>query len=76
LFGALWNSPIYTRTHNVARTKLNGTVSNSINAGASANREGFMLIGRDNNLMGGGNIYSANLGAFSLLHLNGDGSVI
>lgn len=68
IFGTLWNSPIYTQTFGVNRTKLNGTVPYTVN-GFTAARDGYMLLGPDAPVAGG-TLYSAK-GAFSLLHLNG-----
>lgn len=68
VFGTMWNSPIYTQTFGVNRTKLNGTVSYNIN-GFVAARDGYMLLGPDAPV-GGGTLYNTK-GAFSLLHLNG-----
>jgi len=57
--------------------KLNANISYPVNAGISANRAGNLLIGRENNVMAQVyNLYSATTGAFSLLHLNGDGTEI
>jgi hypothetical protein len=80
IFGTLWNSPIYTQTFGINRTKLNGNVNYPINGvlpPAATGRNGFMLIGQSNNLMNSSNqnIYNA-FGAFSLLHLNGAGTEV
>lgn len=80
IFGtsASWNSPIYTQTNGLLRMKLNGIVNYTINGvlpPASPGRDGFMLLGLNNNNVNGTNIYSA-LGAYSLLHLNGQGNVV
>lgn len=75
ILGTMWNSPIYTVTNGVNRTKLNGNVNYTVN-GYTGTRNGNMLIGNDGPLLtGAGNIYTAK-GAFSLLHLNGPGSQV
>lgn len=75
IFGTLWNSPIYTQTAGVNRMKLNGNFSYLIN-GYNTQHNGYLLLGINNNSLaaGGGSIYT-NKGAFSMLHLNGTGSV-
>jgi len=79
IFGTRWNSPIYTITTGINRSKLNGNVNYPINGvlpPVATGRNGFMLIGRDAPMQSGvGNIYAA-LGAYSLLHLNGEGTAI
>jgi len=57
------------RTNNANRMKLNRNVSYDIN-GFNEPRDGFLWIGPDAPLGGGGSYYN-NKGAFSLLHLNG-----
>lgn len=75
IFGTLWNSPIYTVTNGVNRTKLNGNVNYNVN-GFTQGRDGYLLLGKDGPLLSGdGNIYT-DKGAFSLLHLNGVGSQV
>ena len=67
--GAGWNSPIYTYTNGIARSKLNGSLAYNVN-GFAGNREGYLLLGYSQT-------YAANLfnnateGAYSMLHLNG-----
>lgn len=74
IFGTVWNSPIYTITDNTYRTKLNGNVNYTL-SGYAGNRNGNLLIGFNTNAISTGqSIYSSNLGAFSLLHINGPGS--
>lgn len=81
IFGTLWNSPIYTVTNGVNRTKLNGnftfggpTAQYTINGYGwlqGVNTSGYMLLGFNNtSITDNSNIYT-NKGAFSLLHLNG-----
>jgi uncharacterized coiled-coil protein SlyX len=81
IFGTMWNSPIYTVTGNTFtsgnnyRSKLNGILGQSTqypingfgfgNTVNDVNTTGYMLLG--NNV---GSFYQ-NMGAFSLLHLNG-----
>ncbi|MBI3240024.1 MAG: hypothetical protein HYZ43_14470 [Flavobacteriia bacterium] len=75
IFGTLWNSPIYTQTAGVNRTKLNGTFSYMVN-GSMQPRDGYMFIGP--NAVGSSNLNSfiyQDRGAFSLLHLNGTGVI-
>lgn len=87
IFGTRWNSPIYTITGGIGptnrRMKVNGVFINqasqyTINTygwNQGVNTTGYVLIGNNNNSMtGGANIYSEK-GAFSMLHLNGPGSV-
>lgn len=79
LFGTLWNSPIYTVTDGITRTKLNGTmnlVSNYTVNGYifgvgvnNINSTGYFLLGGGG--MVGATPFSTAKGAFSLLHLNG-----
>lgn len=75
IFGTLWNSAIYTKTDSFLRMKLNGTTNYTIN-GVNSDRNGYLLIGRNNPLLpnDGSLMYDANRGAFSLLHLNGEGA--
>jgi Chaperone of endosialidase len=82
IFGTLWNSPIYTRTNGLNRSKLNGTFTSIVNqyningytfgnTQQTVNTSGYMLIGIDgNSITDGLNLYNRK-GAFSLLHLNG-----
>ena len=72
IFGTLagFNSPIYTQTFGVTRTKLNGSVSYPVNTFTGV-RDGFLLLGNNGNV-NGGTLLSANRGAFTLLHLNGN----
>jgi hypothetical protein len=86
VFGTRYNSPIYFITGGPTpinrRMKLNGNFNvgqypiNGYGAAAGVNTTGYLLIGRNNNSMLNPqlNIYE-NMGAFSLLHLNGEGSV-
>jgi hypothetical protein len=76
-FGTINNYAIFTKTNGNNRMKLNHNVLYSVNAGTSVNRTGNLLIGRENNSMiHPYNLYHSSLGAFSLLHLNGDGSQV
>ncbi len=86
IFGtaAGFNSPIYTLTNGVNRTKLNGTFTNSANqydidgyttfgnTNTTVNTSGYMLLGPNGTFQTEPtlNIYN-NKGAYSLLHLNG-----
>lgn len=66
------NHPINFFTDNALRMKLNSNVSYDINGatGTNMSREGYLLLGQDNNFNSTANsIYKK--GAFSLLHLNG-----
>ena len=66
------NSPIYTITDGDYRMKLNGDLNYNVN-GINGQRDGFLLLGNNSAFGGGGDLYnSANRGAYSLLHLNGD----
>ena len=83
IFGTLWNSPIYTQTNGAYRMKLNGTFSgggqyliNGFNAASGVNTSGYLLLGRSMAIQNTtNNIYSTR-GAFSLLHLNGEGDAV
>lgn len=67
-------NPLFFRTNDINRMKINGILNYNVNTYAGA-RNGFVLIGISNNsITDGQNIYAANKGAFSLLHLNGEGS--
>lgn len=75
IFGTLWNSPIFTRTANANRMRLNGNTTYAVN-GYSQARNGYLLLGYGtgyaNSLFA-----NANFGAFSLFHLNGqEGSFV
>lgn len=84
IFGTLWNSPIYTQTFGVNRTKLNGSFTTSANqydidgyttfgnTNTTVNTSGYMLLGPNGTFQTEPtlNIYN-NKGAYSLLHLNG-----
>lgn len=81
---ATFNSPIYTVTNGVNRTKLNGSFTNSANqydidgyttfgnTNTTVNTSGYMLLGPNGTFQTEPtlNIYN-NKGAYSLLHLNG-----
>lgn len=69
IFGTMWNSPIYTYTNGINRMKLNGTLNYNIN-GFNAARDGYLWLGPNAPIAGGGTYYN-NKGAFSMLHLNG-----
>lgn len=69
-------NPLYTRTNFTNRTKLNGNLSYSVN-GITAPRNGYMLLSplQNSGLSGStGQLFDANRGAFSLLHINGFGT--
>jgi hypothetical protein len=68
------NQPMEFFTNSIQRIRLNHNVNYAVNGDGGQARNGFVLIGQNNNLMGGGPVY--NNGAFSLLHLNGDGSEV
>ncbi len=87
ILGTMWNSPIYFTTNGNTspyyRMKLNGEFGiispqyliNNFGFNQGVNTTGYMLLGISNNSMADGlNIYDQK-GAFSLLHLNGVGSV-
>jgi hypothetical protein len=84
IFGTKWNSPIYTVTGSFNaqsyRMKVNGVFTGptqySINGFTTGvNTTGYVLIGQNNNSMSDGLSIYQNKGAFSLLHLNGPGTV-
>lgn len=66
IFGTMWNSPIYTYTAGQPRMRLNGNLTNNIN-GHNQNRSGYLAIGNNSANF----LSNPNLGAFSMLHLNG-----
>ena len=83
IFGTMWNSPIYTQTNGVNRTKLNGTLNiggapqypiNGFTAASGVNTSGYLLLGPDCPFASGQTLYN-NRGAFSMLHLNGTTTV-
>lgn len=63
IFGTMWNSPIYTVTDGITRTRLNGTLTTPIN-GVNQNVDGYFGIGRNN--------FFNNNSPWSMLHLEGD----
>ena len=84
IFGTLWNSPIYTVTNGVNRTKLNGSFTTSANqydidgyttfgnTNTTVNTSGYMLLGPNGTFQTQSNLSIYNdKGAYSLLHLNG-----
>lgn len=77
IFGTMWNSPIYTYTNGIGRTKLNGNINYTV-AGLNGNRNGFMLLTNNPNAASWGiglqPYNNPNFGAFSLFHLVGDDS--
>jgi hypothetical protein len=64
IFGtaAGWNSPIYTETFGIIRTRLNGNLIENVN-GVNQNLDGFFGIGV--------NGFFANNAPISMLHLEG-----
>lgn len=64
-------NPLLFKTNNINRMKLNGNLSYTID-GYSASRNGNLLIGWQNS----STLYNANSGAYSLLHLNGEGTLL
>lgn len=85
IFGTRYNSPIYFITGGGLaqhrRMKINGDFGfgqysiNNYGTAQGVNTTGYLLLGTNNTSMADGqNIYSEK-GAFSLLHLNGEGSV-
>lgn len=88
IFGTKWNSPIYTVTGdgfgggNNYRMKLNGLFTNQFNQysingfsfAQGVNTTGYLLLGERNNSMTTGEDIYFDKGAYSLLHLNGQGS--
>ncbi|HXJ99916.1 MAG TPA: hypothetical protein VNJ50_13770 [Gelidibacter sp.] len=70
-FGSINNVQILTRTNNTNRMKLNGNLSYAID-GYNGNRNGNLLLGWQNT----GTLYNPNRGAYSLLHLNGEGTTL
>lgn len=45
IFGTLWNSPIYTKTDNVFRMRLNGTLPVVSTTDGNVNTSGFLGLG-------------------------------
>jgi hypothetical protein len=86
LFGTKWNSPIYTITGDnfnaqSYRMKVNGIFTGfgnqySINnyTWPAVNTTGYVLIGQNNNSITDGAALYNQKGAFSQLHINGEGS--
>jgi hypothetical protein len=66
-----FNVPMNFVTNGVQRMKLNEDVSYQINRLPAINRNGYLLLGQNNNGQASGPALY-NRGAFSLLHLNGD----
>ncbi len=69
ILGSNSNDPIGFETNGIQRSKLNANINYAVNGLAGA-KDGYMLLGPDAILPGVGTLYN-NLGAFSLLHLNG-----
>jgi hypothetical protein len=70
-------NPLFTKTNNLSRTKINGNLSYAVN-GFTDVRNGYMLLSPLQN--GGlststGLIMDNNRGAFSMFHINGTGIV-
>ncbi len=84
IFGTRYNSPIYFITGGVLaqhrRMKLNGDFNvgqyliNGYGAPQGVNTTGYLLLGVNNTSASSGQDLYTNKGAFSLLHLNGEGS--
>jgi len=69
--------PINFLTTNQFRMKINPNISYQVNLLGSQPKNGFTLIGPNTpNGSGTGNLYDNTWGAFSLLHLNGDGQFV
>jgi hypothetical protein len=68
-------NPLFFRTNALNRMKINGNLNYAVN-GYNAARNGNVLIGVQNNTMNSNlNMYTGNMGVYSLLHLNGAGSL-
>ncbi len=65
------NFPLLFKTNFINRLKLNGNTNYSID-GYNGNRNGNLLLGWQNT----GTLYNTNRGAYSLLHLNGEGTLL
>jgi hypothetical protein len=63
IFGTAWNSPIYTMTNSIVRTRLNGTLTNNYN-GFNHDVSGHFGIGLNN--------YFATETPLTMLHLEGN----
>ena len=75
--GSNGTNPLFTKTNNFSRTKINGNLSYAVN-GFTDVRNGYMLLSPLQN--GGlststGLIMDNNRGAFSMFHINGTGIV-
>lgn len=70
------NHPINFFTDSLIRMKLNQTVNYVVNNGSSLSRDGYLLLGQNSPIITQGNTPIYNVGAFSLLHLNGDASTL
>ena len=66
ILGTVQNGTLFFQTSNIARQRINANLNNTIN-NHTFSRSGYMLIGTNNN----GLMTTPNLGAFSMLHLNG-----
>ncbi len=64
IFGTGWNSPIYTETDNLIRTRLNGTLNTGLNGVLGHDVSGYFGIAP--------NGYFATNTPWSMLHLDGD----
>lgn len=84
--GTIQNGWLNVRTADVNRMKLNGNYTsaatqytvNGYTFGQGVNTSGYLLLGQDLPLLSGGSTSSLyqNKGAFSLLHLNGEGTLV
>lgn len=75
--GTINNEFLRIRTNNQFRMKINPTINYQVNLLGLQPRDGFTLIGRNTSNGGGtGMIYDNNWGAYSLLHLNGEGTFV
>lgn len=62
IFGTMWNSPIYTVTNGVNRTKLNGAISYTINSFTGQQKNGALLIADGHFPFNGGFNYNTIFG--------------
>jgi hypothetical protein len=74
IFGTMWNSPIYTVTNGVNRTRLNGNLTTTIN-GVTKPFNGYFGIGTSDPFGPATNFWDgANNTPWALLHLEGPNS--
>jgi len=75
--GTTNTQPLRIQTQSAFRMKINPNISYQVNLLGTQPKNGFTLIGPNtSNGSGTGSLYDNSWGAFSLLHLNGDGQFV